>query len=287
MNSIEFKKELEEYIKKEYEEFEEYQKLAFETLIEFCRVCEKNNIQYQLAYGSLLGAIRDKGQIPWDYDIDVFVPYYERKKLIESLKKDLNDKFYVASPEFNSKVHHNMPRITPKGWDSRYLHVDVFYLIGTPETKNKRVHFCKKIKKICEIKKAKLVNIEKEIENSKVKKIKKALLLMKKIAYSLVSNKWLDKKYDKMCSKYNAKESSILSTGDIFADWYEFPKDILKTQKIDIYNNSFYIPEDYNEILKIVYGNYNKIFPIEKRYSEFEEHYKLLSNNNKNFNKVK
>lgn len=60
-----------------------------DTLIEFHRVCEKSNIEYELAYGSLLGAIRDNGQIPWDYDIDVFVAFKDKERLIETLKKNL------------------------------------------------------------------------------------------------------------------------------------------------------------------------------------------------------
>ena len=61
--------------KEVYNRFIVYQKEALNTLKEFHRVCEKNHIPYQLAFGSLLGAVRDGGQIPWDYDIDVMVPY--------------------------------------------------------------------------------------------------------------------------------------------------------------------------------------------------------------------
>jgi len=60
-----------------YNDFRHYQKLAIGTLQAFSRVCEQNGISYQLAWGSLLGAVRDGGQIPWDYDVDVFVPYQD------------------------------------------------------------------------------------------------------------------------------------------------------------------------------------------------------------------
>ena len=61
-----------------YVKFQRYQNLAIRTLQAFGQVCERNGIPYQLAWGSLLGAVRDGGQIPWDYDVDVFVPYKER-----------------------------------------------------------------------------------------------------------------------------------------------------------------------------------------------------------------
>ena len=97
-----------------YKSFLKYQKAAIDTLNEFHRVCEENKIQYQLAYGSLLGAIRDNGQIPWDYDVDVFVPFEEKDRLITSLKRDLDDKYYFYCPEVDSKCRHFVMRLAPK-----------------------------------------------------------------------------------------------------------------------------------------------------------------------------
>ena len=68
-----------------YSEFQDYQQMAIDALNEFHRICEKNKITYQLAYGSLLGAIRDGGQIPWDYDVDVIVPYEEKRIYLQSI----------------------------------------------------------------------------------------------------------------------------------------------------------------------------------------------------------
>lgn len=97
-----------------YKEFRKYQKITMDTLIEFHRVCEKSNIEYELAYGSLLGAIRDNGQIPWDYDIDVFVAFKDKERLIETLKKELDDKYYFYCPEVNQKCRHVIMRLAPK-----------------------------------------------------------------------------------------------------------------------------------------------------------------------------
>ncbi len=50
-----------------------------EMLQKFVNICERNNLTYYLGDGTLLGAIRHKGFIPWDDDIDVLMPYADYK----------------------------------------------------------------------------------------------------------------------------------------------------------------------------------------------------------------
>ena len=59
---------------------EEIKKIQLDLLIQFAEFCKKNNLYYCLAYGTLLGAIRHKGFIPWDDDIDVIMPRPDYEK---------------------------------------------------------------------------------------------------------------------------------------------------------------------------------------------------------------
>ena len=60
------------------------------TLIHFDEVCKKNNIEYWLSYGALLGAVRHKGFIPWDDDIDVCVTRNQLSKIKKAFENDSN-----------------------------------------------------------------------------------------------------------------------------------------------------------------------------------------------------
>ena len=65
---------------------------AFKILLSFVDVCKKNNLTYYISGGTYLGAVRHKGFIPWDDDIDVAMP---RKDFIKQLKtmKDAQEIF--------------------------------------------------------------------------------------------------------------------------------------------------------------------------------------------------
>lgn len=70
-----------------------------EILDEIDRVCEKNNLRYYLIGGTLLGAIRHKGFIPWDDDLDIVMPRADFIKFQEISNSELNSKYYIHSSD--------------------------------------------------------------------------------------------------------------------------------------------------------------------------------------------
>lgn len=60
---------------------EERRNIQLSMLLELDKICRDNNIRYSLAYGTLLGAIRHKGYIPWDDDVDIMMPLEDISKL--------------------------------------------------------------------------------------------------------------------------------------------------------------------------------------------------------------
>lgn len=83
-----------------------------DTLVYFDKICKKYDLKYTLDAGTLLGAVRHHGFIPWDDDIDVAMPYTDYKKLI-SLSNEINknNRFIIHgySKEINDKENYIYP----------------------------------------------------------------------------------------------------------------------------------------------------------------------------------
>ena len=78
------------------------QEVQVEILKEFQRICDKHAIKYQLFAGSLLGAVRHQGFIPWDDDIDLCMPRNDYIKFLQICKEDLGKEFFLQHTKSDS-----------------------------------------------------------------------------------------------------------------------------------------------------------------------------------------
>ena len=88
---------------------EDLHPLLMKIVLEFDRVCRKNDIPYALSFGSALGLYNYGGFIPWDDDIDIAIDYFDIPRLVEALKNDLSDEFSFDCYETNKKFNVLIP----------------------------------------------------------------------------------------------------------------------------------------------------------------------------------
>ena len=119
--------------------------IYMDMLIEIDRICRKNNINYSLDSGTLIGAIRHSGFIPWDNDADVAMSRSEYEKFFEACKRDLDkEKFFLQDFRTDKnyrwgfpKIRYNntiwlMPGQEKTNWH-KGIFVDIFVYDGVPD----------------------------------------------------------------------------------------------------------------------------------------------------------
>ena len=99
-------------------------------------VCEKNRITYYCQAGTVLGAVRHNGIIPWDHDADLIIPENEIDNFVACAQRDLPDRYWVDYCTTNPEGRRPFPRVALKGYSSKLLHVDIFRLIGLPDDRD-------------------------------------------------------------------------------------------------------------------------------------------------------
>ena len=75
------------------------QQCGLEILRDFKKVCERNGLRYYLSCGSLLGAVRHHGFIPWDDDIDVQMPFEDYQRFLQIAQKEMGEKYFVQNSD--------------------------------------------------------------------------------------------------------------------------------------------------------------------------------------------
>lgn len=247
----------------------ELQKKEFELLKAFCDVCEKLEIRYYLVCGSALGAVKYKGFIPWDDDVDVALlrDDYEEflKKAPSLLPRNIFVQDYRSDSEFPAifaKLRNSETAYIEKSASrlniNHGIYIDIFPLDGYPEKKaeQRKLEFKKKIYK-------RLLASAFYTENS----LKKLMYLPLKIIGANKNTAKTVKKYTDMISSYPTEKSKILANHGNWQGTLDYsPKEFFgKGRYAEFEGLRVIVPEMAEEYLERKYGDIKKDPPKEKQ----------------------
>ena len=257
---------------REINSVEEIQNISFELLSKFHDFCEENHLRYILAAGTLLGAIRHHDFIPWDDDIDVQMPRPDYERFIELSKNGIGDNAKVVCWKYMEHPYFAFTKVI----DTRTvlketisipneigIYIDVFPTDGLP---NSREEIEKKFKRIKRYKDLLIVRV------LKIQKGKTAFSLLKKALIVPIIRLLYDPQ--KLIERINeiALEDPFEQCDKVAFQVRGYNiKEVTEREKfytrklVGFRDKDFYVPSNYDEYLRSLFGDYMQLPPIDQR----------------------
>lgn len=254
---------------REITELKEVQKILLQIMDYIDTVCNENNLRYYLAGGTLLGAIRHKGFIPWDDDVDISMPREDYEKLRLIIKKspksrykciDLNENnyhlcFYKIVDSYTKTFNTNSKATSNMG-----VFVDIFPIDGFGNDLEKAKHKIRAIYGIV----SNVVWSDELRENEKICK-KIIRFLFKNICHFIGKARLVSFIEHHYLLDYN-RSKYIGSTYGVRRDKEIITHNCFEQYKYALFENRKYrIPLGYDQYLKQMYGDYMKMPPIDQQ----------------------
>lgn len=258
----------------------EIKKISLDTLKLITDRCKELNLKYVLMWGTLIGAVRHKGFIPWDDDIDIAMPRNDYEKLIQNMIKDSTnvyslvsiynkeDYYYLVSRVVNNKTIIKLNKKSNKNQMDHGVFVDIYPIDKCGSNFCEAVKFFNKQMRLETFRTMALAQSFIRPRNSMLKGvIKYPLYLFSKVkGYKYFQNKLEFNVKSNNNNKISNYYCCWCGTGGMDAEKLIFDRDIFKEViECKFENYIFTIPKEYDYILKQVYGDYMKLPPENKR----------------------
>ena len=239
----------------------------------FIDVCDRLGLRYYLVEGTLLGAVRHKGFIPWDDDIDVGMPRNDYERFLKEAQQHFPPYYFVQSIHSEPEYHANFAKIRDSrttfvgsGVKNRKINhgifIDIFPIDYTYEDKWSRVIL--KIKnRICVARIAQVFTLPPKKRNLLIKLVKKVIAMYAQCRYPKMREAVLAR--EKLCTALQ-EGRLVTNYGSAWGDKEIMPKEWYgEGVFLEFEGMSVRVPTEYDKWLTQVYGNYMQLPPVEKR----------------------
>jgi len=263
-------------VEKIYYTLDQLQEEEFKLLLLFKEICERNHLRYSLSAGTLLGAIRHKGFIPWDDDADVMMPREDYELFLSLCEKGLPDGIFMQTFLSDKKYLNGFGKLlntkkkafikeTEKLDIIKGICIDIFPIDRCHNSFWQNLYYIANLS-ICSTLKYSLLD---NLTSSHIKKIVRyfARIITEKISsyrinlYECNFKKKYNSPKNKMTfASYDTKPPYMWRKRDMYA--YELFEDYTEAE---FHGSWFSVIKDYDKYLKITYGDYMTLPPKEKQ----------------------
>lgn len=250
---------------------EKLQNIELEMLVEVDRICRKNDIKYSLDGGTLLGAVRHGGFIPWDDDADVIMLRNEYEKFVEACRNELDDtKFFLQSFESDQNYRWGYAKLRRKGTlflregqehvgMNQGIFMDIFICDNVPDSVwGREIHrficFC--------IRKGLYSEVGKRCAKNRI------LRAWFKVYNQIPRDFWVGL-LEKIYTRNNVNRTEYVSHMTYpypksmkYGNYREFYDDFIE---MEFEKHTFRVFRQYDRYLTLLYGDYMELPPEEKR----------------------
>lgn len=262
----------------ENENLKQVQMHLLKIMDEIHEICVKNGIDYYLLGGSALGAVRHKGFIPWDMDIDIGMPRKEYEKFAELCKNRLSNNLEYL--DFRNTKEYYMPHamvvmkntaiyLSPEYYRvarKEHVLVDIFPLDYVPDNVDERKKQKNELKRLSKIQSREECILYKRNSLLEIA-VKKGVQFGLKVFYPI---RKVNIDQDRVMRRFEECETQFICS---MASQYTYEKQCMdieiygKPTLMDFAGRKYYVPEKIEAYLTKLYGiNYMSIPPVEKRY---------------------